>query len=169
MEQLSYTLSKEEVRDALYLVGMLKRYKKKVILQSIACGIIFIGSIIGIFLYPSNRFNYVVAVVMILLIVLVLGLNPKIEENTVNRAYTGVQTDLLIDEQRITVRVPQTEIEWDIEKNSVKNVLENERLFAVIYDGNRMIAIPKRSADTKQKQTALQQAMLWLKGGKTPA
>lgn len=98
MEQLSYTLSKEEVRDALYLVGMLKRYKKKVILQSIACGIIFIGSIIGIFLYPSNRFNYVVAVVMILLIVLVLGLNPKIEENTVNRAYTGVQTDLLIDE-----------------------------------------------------------------------
>ncbi len=146
MNKISYILSPDEVKEILYTAGVLKPYKKKMI----AIVIVSILLIVLTFV-PSQPVTYSLIIALFFVNVFAFFGYRKNEENTVKGSTTGEVTVLTAYDEYINVVVEAYEADWNIEKQDVYRVLENDNHIIINLDDGRLMAIPKRVLTAENK------------------
>ncbi len=149
MEQLSYILSADEVKEALYTAGVLKNYKKRMIFIAVISVLVIVLSFIPlvgkslteIFENPNA---YLPTVALIIVNIFAYFGYKNNEKNTVRGSTTGENTVLTIFEDKINVVVDAYDANWDILKEDVFAVLTSENEIIIKLVDGRLMAIPKR-------------------------
>lgn len=156
MEQISYILSAEEVKEALYLAGVLKNYKKRMIFLITISFIVVVLSLIPLFNKPINEIfanpnTYLPTVALIIVNLFAYFGYKNNEKNTVRGSTTGENTVLTIYEDKINVVVKAYDADWDILKEDVSRVLNSENEIIIVLVDARLMAIPKRVLNDTNK------------------
>ncbi|MBQ2676901.1 MAG: hypothetical protein IJF54_05850 [Clostridia bacterium] len=149
MTEFEFTLNQDEVRAALYITGRLKPYKKKSLIQAIIAGLVFISFLVSAIMYPHQTTNYIAMAAMLLVIVLVTVFPKQTEDRIVKGATTYIPMSVKLNQDKITVNVPQTGAVWDVEKPNVAYIKQDDVIFAIVLKDGRILVIPKRVADEK--------------------
>ena len=139
MNSISYVLSADEVKQALFTAGALKPYKKKMLLilafSVVFCVLTFV---------PGEPTTYSIIVALGFANLFAYYGYKKHEENTVRGSTTGELTVLTAYDTYINVVVEAYDANWNIEKQDVLKILENDLEVIIALDDGRLMAIPKR-------------------------
>lgn len=144
-----YNLNREEIKSALYLTNMLKGRRIRTIVQLCLCALIFVISIINIITDPTHTVSYIMIVAGILVTVMVLTV-PKMEEKrAIDEAEktTKATTVITLLDSAIEINIPSTNVKWEIDKNLLSSVLQNDIIYCLILSDNRLVVIPKRAVN----------------------
>ena len=146
MSKISYILSADEVKEILYTAGVLKPYKKKMI-------IIAVASILAIVLtfVPNQPVTYSLIIALFFVNMFTFFGYRKNEENTVKGSTTGEVTVLTAYDNYINVFVEAYDADWNILKEDVCRVLENDNHIIINLDDGRLMSIPKRCLTEENK------------------
>lgn len=147
MNKISYVLSADEVRAALFTAGVLKPYKKKMIIIAIISAVL----LITVF-RPTVSSTYPIAVVLVLANVMAFFGYKKNEENTIRHSTTGEVTELTAYDEHINVIVQAYDADWSIFKDDVSAVLENDEEIVILLADGRLMALPKRVFNDENKK-----------------
>ena len=144
--QISYILSADEVKDILFTAGVLKPFKKKML-------IILIVSIIFIVLtfVPSAPTTYSIIVALAFANLFTYFGYKRNEKNTVRGSTTGELTVLSAYDTYINVQVEAYDANWNINKDDVLKIFENDNQIIIALDDGRLMAIPKRVLNDTNK------------------
>ncbi len=156
MERLSYILSPDEVKEALYTAGVLKNYKKRIIFIAMVSLLVIILSFIPltnkslteIFKDPNA---YLPTLALIIVNIFAYFGYKNNEKNTVRASTTGENTVLTLFDDKINVVVEAYDANWDILKEDVRQVLTSENEIIIVLVDGRLMAIPKRILNDNNK------------------
>ena len=145
--KISYILSEDEVREALFTAGVLKQYKKKVI------GLIIISILLVILTFnPLEPLTYSLIIALIFINLFAFFGYKKHQEKTIKSSTTGEITELTAFDDYINVVVKEYDADWNIEKEDVFAVLESENLIIIQLTDGRLMAFPKAKINDTNKQ-----------------
>jgi len=148
MNKISYILSADEVKEALFTAGALKPYKKKVI------GLIIISILLTILTFnPLEPLTYSLVVALAFINLFAYFGFKKHEENTIKGSTTGEITELTAFEDYINVVVKEYDADWNIEKQDVFAVLQSENLIIIQLTDGRLMAFPKSKINDTNRQS----------------
>ena len=85
----------------------------------------------------------------ILVTVMVLTV-PKMEEKrAIDEAEktTKATTVITLLDSAIEINIPSTNVKWEIDKNLLSSVLQNDIIYCLILSDNRLVVIPKRAVN----------------------
>lgn len=146
MNKISYILSPDEVKEVLFASGVLKPYKKKMILIAIISVLLIILTFV-----PGEAITYSLIIALFFVNMFAFFGYRKNEENTVKGSTTGEVTVLTAYDTYINVVVEAYEADWNIEKQDVYRVLESDNHIIINLDDGRLMAIPKRCFSDENK------------------
>ena len=80
--RLTYQITPDEVKSALYLSKRLKNRKGKTVMWLVIAGILFVISVVSIIVQPDYKIGYVMAAAMVIVMIMAVAV-PKIEEKQI--------------------------------------------------------------------------------------
>ncbi len=154
----SYVLTRDEVTCALMIAGKLKDRKKRTIVETVICAILFIVALCSTISDPSYFVGYVTMAAMAIVIAVVL-LWPKHEEKKIidNALKTSsTETVMTLKADKIHIHIPKSGVSWDIIPEMVRGIRSNENIYVIFLKDSRIVVIPKRVLDDDIKQKAFE-------------
>lgn len=160
MKSISYILSPDEVKEALYTAKVLKPYKKKVFYIALVSLIIIILSFIpmkGLSFTQiiKNPNSYMPSIALVIANLFCYYGYKNNEKNRVRSATTGENTVLNIYDEYINVVVEAYDANWNIIKDDTFAVLESENLLIIQLTDGRLMPIPKRVLNDEEVKACL--------------
>lgn len=146
MNKISYILSANEVKEILYTAGVLKPYKKKMILIAVVSVLLIVLTFV-----PTEPVTYSLIIALFFVNMFAFFGYRKNEENTVKSSTTGEVTVLTAYDDYINVVVEEYDADWNIIKDDVFRVIENDNHIIINLEDGRLMAIPKRVLTAENK------------------
>lgn len=164
MKSISYILSSDEVKEALYSAKVLKPYKRKVMYIAIISLVVIILSLIpmrGLSFTEivKNPNSYLPSIALIIVNIFCYYGYKNNEKNSVRSATTGENTVLNIYDEYINVVVEAYDADWNITKDETDTVIESENLLIIRLVDGRLMAIPKRAVNEEELKAQLKKTL----------
>lgn len=147
MNKIEYILSENEVELALTTAGVIKPYKRKCIIFACFSVVLAVLSF-----SPSNLsvFYMLLAILFFANAFLYFG-SKKERQNIIKSSTTGELTELYAYDDYINVKVEAYDADWNIEKQDVHAILENDEQLIIHLKDGRLMPIPKNKLTDDNK------------------
>lgn len=164
MKSISYILSSDEVKEALYSAKVLKPYKKKCFYIALISLVVIILSFIplkGLSFTEiiQNPNAYLPSIALIIVNIFCYYGYKNNEKKTVRSSTTGENTVLNIYDQYINVVVEAYDADWNITKDETDTVIESENLLIIRLVDGRLMAVPKRVVNEEELKAQLKKTL----------
>ena len=162
--RLTYQITPDEVKSALYLSKRLKNRKGKTVMWLVIAGILFVISVVSIIVQPDYKIGYVMAAAMVIVMIMAVAV-PKIEEKQMTgQAFNSLNAktcaEFYDDFVRITVK--STGADWTFSKDDISYIKSDTLVTIFQLKNSKTVAIPMSSVDDEH-ETAFENAVLRLK------
>ena len=162
--RLTYQITPDEVKSALYLSKRLKNRKGKTVMWLVIAGILFVISVVSIIVQPDYKIGYVMAAAMVIVMIMAVAV-PKIEEKQMTgQAFNSLNAktcaEFYDDFVRITVK--STGADWTFSKDDISYIKSDTLVTIFQLKNSKTVAIPMSSVDDENK-AAFENAVLRLK------
>lgn len=144
-----YVIGKEDVKEALQLAGVIKRSLKRYWIIA-GCLLLFVIShIIDYFKDTTNYTPLMIAGMFVVVIVLVLSLPKKMENDLISSNVLDSKTVITLGQDFIGVFVPESKANWQIGKDDVLKIKRSENVVVFQLNDKRIFPIPLNSIKDK--------------------
>ena len=146
MKTETYKITEEELKSAFKLTKVLKKNHLMSVVLYVLIALATIMQIVNIIVEPTAIKNYVY--IAIILFVVVFSevtkrmSDKRIFENALKSVSCGTVAEF--ENDIIYIEIPEKDKKWDIEKENIIKIEENDELFAIILKDNRFVIFPKR-------------------------
>ena len=162
--RLTYQITPDEVKSALYLSKRLKNRKGKTVMWLVIAGILFVISVVSIIVQPDYKIGYVMAAAMIIVMIMAVAV-PKIEEKQMtSQAFNSLnaKTDAEFYDDFVRITVKSTGADWTFSKDDISYIKSDTLVTIFQLKNSKTVAIPLSSVDDENK-AAFENAVLRLK------
>lgn len=162
--RLTYQITPEEVKSALYLSKRLKNRKGKTVMWLVIAGILFVISVVSIIVQPDYKIGYVMAAAMVIVMIMAVAV-PKIEEKQMtSQAFNSLnaKTDAEFYDDFVRITVKSTGADWTFSKDDISYIKSDTLVTIFQLKNSKTVAIPMSSVDDENK-AAFENAILRLK------
>ena len=162
--RLTYQITPDEVKSALYLSKRLKNRKGKTVMWLVIAGILFVISVVSIIVQPDYKIGYVMAAAMIIVMIMAVAV-PKIEEKQMtSQAFNSLnaKTDAEFYDDFVRITVKSTGADWTFCKDDISYIKSDTLVTIFQLKNSKTVAIPLSSVDDENK-AAFENAVLRLK------
>lgn len=162
--RLTYQITPDEVKSALYLSKRLKNRKGKTIMWLVIAGILFVISVVSIIVQPDYKIGYVMAAAMVIVMIMAVAV-PKIEEKQMtSQAFNSLnaKTDAEFYDDFVRITVKSTGADWTFSKDDISYIKSDTLVTIFQLKNSKTVAIPMSSVDDENK-AAFENAVLRLK------
>lgn len=162
--RLTYNITPEEVKSALYLSKRLKNRRGKTIMWLVIAGILLVISVVSVIVQPDYKIGYVMAAAMVIVMIMAVVV-PIIEEKQMTgQAFSSLNaqtcTEFYDDFVRITVE--STGADWTFSKDDISYIKSDTLVTIFQLKNSKTVAVPLRAVDDESKD-AFENAVLRLK------
>ena len=162
--RLTYQITPDEVKSALYLSKRLKNRKGKTVMWLVIAGILFVISVVSIIVQPDYKIGYVMAAAMVIVMIMAVAV-PKIEEKQMtSQAFNSLnaKTDAEFYDDFVRITVKSTGADWTFSKDDISYIKSDTLVTIFQLKNSKTVAIPMSSVDDENK-AAFENAVLRLK------
>lgn len=162
--RLTYQITPDEVKSALYLSKRLKNRKGKTVMWLVIAGILFVISVVSIIVQPDYKIGYVMAAAMVIVMIMAVAV-PKIEEKQMtSQAFNSLnaKTDAEFYDDFVRITVKSTGADWTFSKDDISYIKSDTLVTIFQLKNSKTVAIPMSSVDDENK-AAFENAILRLK------
>ena len=162
--RLTYQITPDEVKSALYLSKRLKNRKGKTVMWLVIAGILFVISVVSIIVQPDYKIGYVMAAAMVIVMIMAVAV-PKIEEKQMtSQAFNSLnaKTDAEFYDDFVRITVKSTGADWTFSKDDISYIKSDTLVTIFQLKNSKTVAIPMSSVDDEH-ETAFENAVLRLK------
>lgn len=162
--RLTYQITPDEVKSALYLSKRLKNRKGKTIMWLVLAGILLVISVLSVIFQPDYKIGYITAGAMVIVMIMAVAV-PKIEEKQMtSQAFNSLnaKTDAEFYDDFVRITVKSTGADWTFSKDDISYIKSDTLVTIFQLKNSKTVAIPMSSVDDEH-ETAFENAVLRLK------
>ncbi|MGN0114688.1 MAG: hypothetical protein ACI396_05135 [Acutalibacteraceae bacterium] len=162
--RLTYQITPDEVKSALYLSRRLKNRKGKTIMWLVIAGILLVISVISVIFQPDYKIGYLTAAAMVIVMVMAVAV-PKIEEKQMtSQAFNSLNAKTCAEfyDDFVRITVESTGADWSFSKDDISYIKSDSAVTIFQLKNSKTVAIPISAVDDENK-AAFENAVLRLK------
>lgn len=162
--RLTYNITPEEVKSALYLSKRLKNRRGKTIMWLVIAGILLVISVVSVIVQPDYKIGYVMSAAMVIVMIMAVVV-PIIEEKQMTgQAFSSLnaQTCAEFYDDFVRITVESTGADWTFSKDDISYIKSDTLVTIFQLKNSKTVAVPLRAVDDEIKD-AFENAVLRLK------
>lgn len=162
--RLTYNITPDEVKSALYLSMRLKKRTGKTIMWLVLAGILLVISVVSLIVQPDYNIGYIMAGAMVIVMIMAVVV-PIIEEKQMTQQAFGslnAKTCAEFYEDCVRITVESTGADWTFSKDDISYIKSDSAVIIFQLKNSKTVAIPLRAVDDESK-AAFENAVLRLK------
>lgn len=162
--RLTYNITPEEVKSALYLSKRLKNRRGKTIMWLVIAGILLVISVVSVIVQPDYKIGYVMSAAMVIVMIMAVVV-PIIEEKQMTgQAFSSLnaQTCAEFYDDYVRITVESTGADWTFSKDDISYIKSDTLVTIFQLKNSKTVAVPLRAVDDESKD-AFENAVLRLK------
>ena len=146
MKTETYKITEEELKSAFKLTKVLKKNHLMSVVLYVLIALATIMQIVNIIVEPTAIKNYVYIAIILFVVVFSEVTKRMSDKKIFENALKSVSNDTLaeFENDTIHIEIPKKDKKWDIEKENIIKIEENDELLAIILKDNRFVIFPKR-------------------------
>ena len=162
--RLTYNITPDEVKSALYLSTRLKNRTGKTIMWLILAGILLVISVVSVIVQPDYKIGYITAGAMVIVMIMSVAV-PIIEEKQMTQqAFNSLNAKTCAEfyEDCVRITVESTGTDWTFAKDDISYIKSDSAVTVFQLKNSKTVAIPMSAVDDENK-AAFENAVLRLK------
>lgn len=163
--RLTYNITPEEVKSALYLSNRLKKRNGKTAMWLVIAGILLVISVLSVIFEPDYKIGYITAAALIIVMITVVAVPIIEEKQQTKQAYNSLnaQTNAEFYGDYVRMTVNFTGADWTFSKDDI-TYIKSDSLVTIFQLKNAKTVVIPHSAVNDDDKSAFENAILKLKG-----
>lgn len=141
-----YKITEEELKSAFKLTKVLKRNHLMSVVLYVLIALATVMQIVNIIVDPTAIKNYVYIAIIIFVVIFSEVTKRMSDKRIFENALKSVSNETVAEFENdvIHIEIPEKDKKWDIEKENIEKIQENEEIFSINLKDNRFVIFPKR-------------------------
>jgi len=141
--RIKYALTMPETRATLVIAGRIENRKKLHILETVMLGVLFLVFVVQAITSPGYYIGLLLAGICAALAVVIRVIPEREEKRMVARAFTGLELDVLINRDKISVDCNGSQ--WEIVLNGDCDYCDDMGVMVIFVRDGKLLTIPERA------------------------
>ena len=141
-----YKITEEELKSAFKLTKVLKRNHLMSVVLYVLIALATVMQIVNIIVDPTAIKNYVYIAIIIFVVIFSEVTKRMSDKRIFENALKSVSNETVAEFENdvIHIEIPEKDKKWDIEKENIEKIQENEEIFSINLKDNRFVIFTKR-------------------------